>query len=64
MVLQGEDEVRQSGVPFAIVRPCALTEDPAGAELVVSQGDTIKVLFLPVMLLASMLATASTEREY
>lgn len=40
--LKGEDEVRQSGVPFAVVRPCALTEEPAGAELVLSQGDTIK----------------------
>ncbi len=43
MLLQGEDEVRQSGVPYAIVRPCALTEEPAGADLVISQGDTIKV---------------------
>lgn len=44
VALQGEDEVRQSGVPFAVVRPCALTEEPAGAELVFSQGDTIKVI--------------------
>jgi hypothetical protein len=29
-------------VPHAIVRPVALTEEPAGAELVVDQGDTIK----------------------
>lgn len=42
-LVQGEDEVRQSGVPYAVVRPCALTEEPAGAELVISQGDTIKV---------------------
>ena len=41
--LQGEDVVRQSGVPFAVVRPCALTEEPAGAQLQLSQGDTIKV---------------------
>ena len=40
--LAGEDVVRGSGVPFAIVRPCALTEEPAGAELVLDQGDTIK----------------------
>lgn len=46
MLLQGEDEVRQSGVPYAIVRPCALTEEPAGADLVISQGDTIKVPLL------------------
>ncbi len=47
--LQGEDEVRQSGVSFAIVRPCALTEEPAGAELVLSQGDTIKVFLHSAM---------------
>ena len=41
--VQGEDEVRDSGVPYAVVRPCALTEEPAGADLVISQGDTIKV---------------------
>ena len=35
--------MRHSGVPFAVVRPCALTEEPAGAELQLSQGDTIKV---------------------
>lgn len=48
--IQGEDVVRQSGVPYAVVRPCALTEEPAGAELVISQGDDIKVppLHLPV----------------
>lgn len=43
-MVQGEDVVRQSGVPFAVVRPCALTEEPAGAELQLSQGDNIKVL--------------------
>jgi len=40
--LKGEDMVREAGMPFAIVRPCALTEEPAGAELLVDQGDTIK----------------------
>lgn len=40
--LRGEDAVRDAGMPFAVVRPCALTEEPAGAELVVDQGDTIK----------------------
>lgn len=40
--LKGEDEVRKSGIPYAIVRPVALTEEPAGAELVVDQGDVIK----------------------
>ncbi|CAL9022899.1 unnamed protein product [Prunus brigantina] len=27
---KGEDLVRESGVPYTIVRPCALTEEPAG----------------------------------
>lgn len=40
--LAGEDVLRSSRVPFAVVRPTALTEEPAGAELVVDQGDTIK----------------------
>ena len=40
--LKGEDVVRDSGIPFCIVRPCALTEEPEGAPLVVDQGDTIK----------------------
>ena len=39
---QGENVVRASGVPFAVVRPTALTEEPAGADLQVDQGDTIK----------------------
>jgi len=38
----GEDVIRSSGVPFAIVRPVALTEEPAGAELQLDQGDTIR----------------------
>jgi uncharacterized protein YbjT (DUF2867 family) len=41
--LAGEDLVRASGVPFAIVRPCALTEDAAGAPVELGQGDTAKV---------------------
>lgn len=40
--LAGEDEVRSSGAPFAIVRPVALTEEPAGADLEAAQGDIIK----------------------
>ncbi|ESQ55507.1 hypothetical protein EUTSA_v10024714mg [Eutrema salsugineum] len=39
--LKGEDLIRSSGIPFAIVRPCALTEEPAGAELIFDQGDNI-----------------------
>lgn len=32
--LAGEDALRASGIPHAIVRPTALTEEPAGADLV------------------------------
>ncbi|WCJ27243.1 NAD(P)-binding Rossmann-fold superfamily protein [Euphorbia peplus] len=39
--LKGEDVIRESGIPFAIVRPCALTEEPAGADLIFEQGDNI-----------------------
>lgn len=37
-----EDALRASGAPFAIVRPVALTEEPAGMPLVFDQGDTLK----------------------
>ncbi|MEW5317424.1 MAG: hypothetical protein WDW38_008720 [Sanguina aurantia] len=40
--LAGEDAVRESGIPFAVVRPCALTEEPLGAPLLMDQGDVIK----------------------
>ncbi|XP_037483765.1 protein HIGH CHLOROPHYLL FLUORESCENCE PHENOTYPE 173, chloroplastic-like [Triticum dicoccoides] len=39
--LKGEDLIRESGVPYTIVRPCALTEEPAGADLIFEQGDNI-----------------------
>ncbi|XP_060191423.1 uncharacterized protein LOC132621249 isoform X3 [Lycium barbarum] len=39
--LKGEDEIRESGIPYSIVRPCALTEEPAGADLIFDQGDNI-----------------------
>ncbi|KAG9147209.1 hypothetical protein Leryth_018186 [Lithospermum erythrorhizon] len=39
--LKGEDELRESGIPYSIVRPCALTEEPAGADLIFDQGDNI-----------------------
>ncbi|TYI23330.1 hypothetical protein ES332_A06G157800v1 [Gossypium tomentosum] len=39
--LKGEDLIRESGIPYTIVRPCALTEEPAGADLVFDQGDNI-----------------------
>jgi uncharacterized protein YbjT (DUF2867 family) len=31
-----------SGVPYTVIRPCALTEEPRGAEMIVEQGDNIK----------------------
>lgn len=40
---KGEDLIRESGMPYAIVRPCALTEEPAGADLIFEQGDNITV---------------------
>ncbi|WIA33798.1 hypothetical protein OEZ86_006910 [Tetradesmus obliquus] len=40
--LAGEDALRSSGLPYAIVRPTALTEEPAGAPLEIDQGDVIK----------------------
>lgn len=39
--LKGEDLIRESGIPYTIVRPCALTEEPAGADLMFDQGDNI-----------------------
>ncbi|KAL1560352.1 protein HIGH CHLOROPHYLL FLUORESCENCE PHENOTYPE 173, chloroplastic [Salvia divinorum] len=39
--LKGEDLIRESGIPYTIVRPCALTEEPAGADLIFDQGDDI-----------------------
>ncbi|VAH27038.1 unnamed protein product [Triticum turgidum subsp. durum] len=39
--IHGEDLIRESGVPYTIVRPCALTEEPAGADLIFEQGDNI-----------------------
>lgn len=39
--LKGEDLIRESGIPYSIVRPCALTEEPAGADLIFDQGDNI-----------------------
>ncbi|XP_041025245.1 protein HIGH CHLOROPHYLL FLUORESCENCE PHENOTYPE 173, chloroplastic isoform X2 [Juglans microcarpa x Juglans regia] len=39
--LKGEDLIRESGMPYAIIRPCALTEEPAGADLIFDQGDNI-----------------------
>lgn len=40
--LKGEDCVRSSGIPYTIVRPCALTEEPGGKALMFDTGDNIK----------------------
>lgn len=40
--MKGEDVVRESGIPSTIIRPCALTEEPSGAPMIVGQGDNIK----------------------
>ena len=37
--LAGEDALRCSGLPYCVVRPCALTEEPAGAPLQLDQGE-------------------------
>ncbi len=52
MIMQGEDVLRESGIPYTIVRPCALTEEPAGAELQFDQGDNITVSIGPNLLLS------------
>ncbi|WP_017651686.1 CIA30 family protein [Fortiea contorta] len=40
--LKGEDSVRASGIPYTIIRPCALTEESGGQELILEQGDNIR----------------------
>lgn len=40
--LAAEDAVRSSGLPFAIVRPVALTEEPRGMPVSLDQGDTVR----------------------
>ncbi|MEQ9483794.1 CIA30 family protein [Coleofasciculus sp. F4-SAH-05] len=40
--LRGEDAVRESGIPYTIIRPCALTEEPGGKGLAFEQGDNIR----------------------
>lgn len=41
--LNAENAIRGSGLPYTVIRPCALTEEPRGAEMIVDQGDVIKV---------------------
>jgi uncharacterized protein YbjT (DUF2867 family) len=40
--LKGEDSLRSSGIPYTIIRPCALTEDAGGKEFIFEQGDNIR----------------------
>ena len=40
--LKGEDSLRESGISYTIIRPCALTEDAGGKELIFEQGDNIR----------------------
>lgn len=40
--LRGEEIVRNSGLLYTIVRPCALTEKPGNKTLIFDQGDTMK----------------------
>lgn len=40
--LKGEDSIRESAVSYTIIRPCALTEEPGGKELIFEQGDNIR----------------------
>jgi uncharacterized protein YbjT (DUF2867 family) len=40
--LRGEESVKASGIPYTIIRPCALTESAGGKELIFEQGDNIR----------------------
>ncbi|NRB07031.1 MAG: CIA30 family protein [Richelia sp.] len=40
--LKGEYSLRNSRIPYTIIRPCALTEEAGGKEIIVAQGDNIK----------------------
>ncbi|MDJ0736044.1 MAG: CIA30 family protein [Nostocaceae cyanobacterium] len=40
--LKGEDSLRQSEIPYTIIRPCALTESPGGKDFIFEQGDNIR----------------------
>jgi uncharacterized protein YbjT (DUF2867 family) len=40
--LQGEEALRNSGLTYTIIRPCALTEQPGDKLLWVEQGDNLK----------------------
>ncbi|MGL5793395.1 MAG: NAD(P)H-binding protein, partial [Waterburya sp.] len=40
--LRGEEVIRDSGLTYTIVRPCALTENPGNKILFAEQGDNLK----------------------
>ena len=40
--LRGEEVIRSSEIPYTIIRPCALTEEPGGQALKFEQGDNIR----------------------
>jgi uncharacterized protein YbjT (DUF2867 family) len=40
--LRGEEAIRASGLPYTIIRPCALTEEAGGEGLMFEQGDNIR----------------------
>jgi uncharacterized protein YbjT (DUF2867 family) len=40
--LRGEESIKASGIPYTIIRPCALTEAAGGKELIFEQGDNIR----------------------
>jgi uncharacterized protein YbjT (DUF2867 family) len=39
--LTAEDSLKASGIPYTIIRPCGLTAEPGGKELILAQGDNI-----------------------
>ncbi len=40
--LRGEESIKASGIPYTIIRPCALTETAGGKDLIFEQGDNIR----------------------
>jgi uncharacterized protein YbjT (DUF2867 family) len=40
--LKGEDSLRNSSIPYTIIRPCALTEEAGGKGLILEKGDNIR----------------------
>ena len=40
--LKGEEVIRESGIPYTVIRPCGMTEQPGGKALIFDQGDNMK----------------------